>query len=344
MKQLNLVVPGLLGPFADELPAYIQQQLKQSEYSQINKLLSRAEIADLKSSTYYEILVHLIDPQCQLSLCQLTAAFDEIDTSEGFYYRADPVHFKAQTDHAILIGTDIVSPTRGEAALLVESFNQHFLDDNLSLHFADENRWYLKSSKPLNLDFTSLDYALGRDIKHFMPQDSAEGEDGLWWRKILNEAQMLFFQHEVNQSREARGELTINGLWLWDVSACSTDDKKMQVNQLFTDEVMAIALAKGLPQPSGKTLQPVNEFENIDSSAVLVLDTLFESVCYGDADAWLEALTQFCKEPLQRIMNLLSSKKIDEIYIYPCNGQVYRVDRMQLLKFWKKNSSIASYI
>jgi len=344
MKQLHLVVPGLLGPFADELPAYIQQQFKQAEFSQLNKLLSRSISSDIQASTYYETLVHLIYPQCALSLCQLTAAFDKIDTAEGFYYRADPVHFKAESDHAVLIGTDIVLPTRDEAALLVDSFNQHFLEDNLSLHFTDENRWYLKSCKSLALEFTSLDYALGRDIKHFMPQDSAEVEDGLWWRKILNEAQMLFFQHEVNQNREARGELAINGLWLWDEFVSSTNDEKKQVNQLFADEIMAVVLASSLPQQSAKAIRPVNEFEAIDSSAVLVIDTLYESVCYGDVDAWLEGLTQFCKEPVQRVMNLLYSKKIDEIQIYPCNGQVYRIDRMQLVKFWKKNLSIASYV
>jgi len=344
MKQLHLVVPGLLGPFADELPTYIQQQFKQVKFNQLNKLLSRSKSSDVKAESYYETLVHLLCPQCELSLCQLTATFDKIDLAEGFYYKADPVHFKAESDHAVLIGADIVSPTRDEAALLIDSFNRHFLEEKLSLHFTDKNRWYLKSNRPLALAFTSLDYALGRDIKHFMPQDAAEAGDALWWRKILNEAQMLFFQHEVNQRREARGALAINGLWLWDVPASSSGDEKIQVNQLFADEVMALALASCLPEQSAIMKRSANEFEMIDSSAVLVLDTVYESVCYGDVDAWLEALTEFCAEPLQRVMNLLYSKKIDEIQIYPCNGRVYKIDRMQLMKFWKKNLLIASYI
>jgi len=339
MTQLHFVVPGLLGPFSEALPSYIQQQLKQSEFTLINKLLSKAKISEFNSNSYFETLAQIISPQCKLSVTQLTALADGIDTSECYFYRADPVHFKAESDHAILVGTDLLSPAHQEASELVNAFNQHFLDDNISLHFTAESRWYLKSCRPLELSFTALDYALGRDIKHFMPKDVGENNDALWWRKILNEAQMLFFQHEINQNREERGALAINGLWLWDLLASSTE-KISQVQQLYSTEVMAVALAN----QSAIKVQAVNEINNINSSSVLVHSSLYESVCYGDVDAWVEELSRFCANELQTVCSLLNEKKIDEIIFYPSDGRVFTANRIDLLKFWKKHLTVGSYV
>lgn len=341
MKQLHIVIPGLLGPFANDMPVHIQQQLKESDFKLINKVLSRSDIRSDHSSSknnnlYYETLVQLINPECKQSLCQLTAAFDGIDMSEGYFYRADPVHYKAESDHAILIGTELVLPESEEVEKLIACFNQHFAEDNLSLHSTHEHRWYLKSDKPLKLEFNALDYALGRDIKHFMPQ----GEDEIWWRKIVNEAQMLFFQHDVNQNREAKGELTINGLWLWDLTFDPDCTDTQIPEQLIADEVLAIALAKQTDIPVVTT----EKIDVVESTSVLVLDPLYESVCYGDVDVWLEDLKTFCEGELKQVIGLLTSKKVDEIIIYPCNGQVFKVNRMNLLKFWKKNKPLYKYM
>lgn len=346
MKQLNLVIPGLLGPFSDEVPAHIKQQLKQADFKVINSVLSRADLLEgdhgngksdwQVATSYYETLVQLINPQYQQSLCQLTAKYDGIDLSEGYFYRADPVHYKAESDHAILIGPELVLPEAEEVKQLIRCFNQHFSEDNLTLHATDTCRWYLKTDRPLKLEFSALDYALGRDIKHFMPS----GEDALWWRKMLNEAQMLFFQHEVNSRREEKGKLGINGLWLWDMSFNVDCGDILSPEQIFSNEVLAAALG----DQSGLAVLSVDNIDEIKSTAILVLDQLYEAVCYGDIDAWFKSLNLFCNDEFQRVINLLLSKKIDEINIYPCNGQVFNINRMKLLKFWKSNKILYKYM
>jgi len=340
MKQLDIVVPGMLGPFADALPEYILPSLKQTEFNLLNKVMARAELSFVDANNYFETQLHLINPQCELSLCQLSAEFDELNINDGFYYRADPVHFKAESDHALLMGSDLISPTLDEVSQLVDCFNAHFLEDGLSLCFTSESRWYLKSTRPLNLKFTPLDYALGRDIKHFMPADIGAGEDALWWRKILNEAQMLFFQHAVNERRESQGQLTINGLWIWDVNANPGQNEKSHVKQLFSDDVMSIALAN----KTDLDVQPSSCINNVEGSAVWICDSIYQAVCYGDIEAWLGSLTEFCNDEFQTAMSLLSSKKIDEVNIYPCDGRKFSVNRMSLLKFWKSAVALSKYI
>ena len=334
MKQLNLVVPGLLGPFAEDLPVHIKQQLNEPEFNIINKFLNRADVFETDADNYYETLVQLINPQNAVSVCQLTSKIDGIDTSNAYFYRADPVHFKAESDHAILIGPELVKPEMHEVDQLITSFNKHFAEDNISLYASSEHRWYLKSNRPLSLEFSALDYALGRDIKHFMPQ----GNDELWWRKIVNEAQMLFFQHEVNHKRESQGQLSVNGLWLWDKTFKVKPVDDVVSEKIFSNDVLAISLGKD----RGLEIGLPDEMDEINSNAVLVIDKLYETVCYGDVEAWLQDLKTFCTTELKRVEHLLASRKVDVINLYPCNGQVYKINRLNLFKIWKHNKTLLS--
>jgi len=330
---LDLIVPGLLGPFSADLPAYFADELKQPEFKVLNSWLSRANESIYKADGYYASLQSLIYPQCNLSVCQLTAEFDQVAPDQGCLYRIDPVHFKAESDHAVLLGSQLLDIELDEAMQLIEAFNHHFIEDGVSLHLGAADRWYLQTLKPLQLSFSSIDYSLGRDIKHFMP----EGDDALWWRKILNEAQMLFFQHAVNQQREDNHQLNINGLWLWD-EVFSIAEPTEVYSAVYTRDALASALAI-------KSGCKINEhFVEPEGHSALVIDDVYEAVCYGDVDAWLKALREFCQLQLPKIESLLSSNKISAVNIYPCDGRVFHIDRWQLLKFWKLVKPLNVYV
>ena len=336
MKVLDLVVPGLLGPFSNDLPAYFPDELNQAEFKTLNTWLSRASVSEIKADGYYATLHSLIYPECDLSVCQLTAEFDQVTvtSAEEYLYRVDPVHFKAESDHAVLLGSQLLEIEMDEAQQLIEAFNEHFIEDELTLYMGSADRWYLKTIKPLRLSFNSVDFSLGRDIKHFMP----EGEDALWWRKILNETQMLFFQHNVNQQRDENRQLGINGLWIWDESFSASDLSK-EYNTVYSDDAFACALA------SKSGVKVKNTFDTKPQEhCVLVLEEVYEAVCYGDVDAWLRALRGFCQAHLLEIQSLMNSNKISGVNIYPCDGRVFYIDRWQLLKLWKWVKTLDNYV
>lgn len=371
MKTLDLVIPGLLGPFSADIcentPAHIHQQLHEADFMELKKWLSKAQMQTNNYTRFFSTLVGLVAneihlPDKKLSQCELTARYDEIDTTSGFFYRADPVHFKAEADHAILLGSALFLPEVNEMHKLINAFNQHFQEDGICLHADNPHRWYLQTDRELNLKFNALDYSLGRDIKHFMP----EGDDALWWRSILNEAQMLFFQHDVNQLREDRGQLAINGLWLWDlcvepaqarageISQGASDSDKCKhgyqkiyidnANNNKLDNAVVMALAERVGEKCGhlpvELLSGQNTFE---TTSLAVVEQLYESVCYGDVDAWLEALRVFCCGYFSPLAEQLKTGGIDEINIYPCDGRVFKVNRGQLMKFWKPVKEIDFY-
>lgn len=121
-----------------------------------------------------------------------------------------PVHLIADRDTLILAPSKHLGLSLGEAQALAETFNQHFADDGYCLWVASEGAWYLGSAHPWQLSFPSLAKAESSNCRDAWQK----GKDARQWRKLLNEAQMLWFAHDVNQQREQQGLLPINGLWV----------------------------------------------------------------------------------------------------------------------------------
>ncbi|MEO6271072.1 MAG: hypothetical protein ABIP08_12300, partial [Lautropia sp.] len=60
------------------------------------------------------------------------------------------------------------------------------------------------------LECASAEAASGRNVAGYLP----DGPDQRRFRKLLNEIQMSWHEHPVNQEREAAGALPINSIWL----------------------------------------------------------------------------------------------------------------------------------
>lgn len=336
MSRLDLIVPGLLGPFSADRPDTLHQQLKQPLYTALNRRISRADVSRLAAGDFVSTLHQLICPQCDLGLSEITASFGGDAMLDQVRYRIDPVHFRAESDHAILLGPELLELVDEESQRLVEAFNRHFEEDRVTLTLDAEGHWYLHYERPLQLSFTSLDEALGRDIKHFMPT----GDDALWWRRIVNEAQMLFFQHDVNQQREADGRLSINGLWLWD-RAFSPAEAVTQYQQLFSDHRLATSMAAQSSLP----VTPLQDWhlDNHPGNSLMLDDSLYASMCYGDIQAWLEALQDFSENRFAKLEQALKQGSLQQLVLYPCDGRSFSITRRQGVKFWKPVRTLEAF-
>lgn len=341
MSQLDLIIPGLLGPFSDEFPAYLQQPLAEPVFNNLRRALSRAQSTQIEVADFHSTLQLLMSPESSMSVCEFTAKHSAIEFSNGYLYRADPVHYKAESDHAILLGPELLALQHDETQQLVEAFNQHFAEDNIELLADDLGHWYLRVSELRQLQCQPLDYALGRDIKHFMPS----GDDALWWRRIVNEAQMLFFPHAVNQQREERGQLTINGLWLWDqaLPEVATTEEPVTYNNVFSDHVLANCMATHAGYKTD-TLQSFSSQTEFSGNTLVVIDDLYAAVCYGDQQAWLEALEVFCEEFFNPLFECLTASQIKQLNIYSADGRKFSLNSRFRYQFWVSNKPLTDFM
>lgn len=338
--ELHLLVPGLLGPFTAQPANGLQNTCDTRDQPAIKTLqrsLSRASQASLPLTDYYSTLHYLLCPEKDIELSELLGQFDQLPQSNGFYYLIEPVHFRAESDHAVLLGSELLQPQSEEAQALVEAFNTHFAVEGISLYAASASRWYLQSERALSLELRSMEACLGRDIKHFMPQ----GDDALWWRRILNEAQMLFFEHPVNLQREQQQQLSINGLWLFQHGFKAHEGNiaaNSRVNRLLADNAVAQALCAfsdaGI-QLEEMNNKPADKLIDKAGHSVLVDETFYAAACYGDQAAWQDALGEFCDSRFAPLDNALQQREIFRLHIYPCDGRIFTVSKWQRYHFWK---------
>jgi len=331
MAELIVLIPGLLGPMAE------LQDSRQAlpRFKHLSQCLSRAKPLNHLPEAYLPALAQLLGVSKKLSAAQISAVHDNI-ANNGSIMRADPVHFKAEMDHVVLLDQHRLHIYPEEAQALVVAFNQHFADDGLRLEFSDASRWYLHFSQALDIQTTALPQAIARNVHNFMPQ----GHDARRWRQILNEAQMLFYAHEVNQRREAAGQLTINSLWLWGEGDVLPAFATEPFDWIMANEPLACGMAQHLAM----NLQPLQaDFSHLSGDGLLVLDHIAAAASYGDVAAWLDEIEQFCEQWLPRLMGLLTSGQFSHIHLYSDIGRGFSLSARSSLQFWK-NTHWADFV
>lgn len=91
---------------------------------------------------------------------------------------------------------------------LIEQLSPLFAEEGGQLHYMGDLRWQLQLPSKAQIQTTPIDWATGGNLHQMMPQ----GEDALRWKQLLNEAQMVLHQVEINPQQE---QLAINGIWVW---------------------------------------------------------------------------------------------------------------------------------
>ncbi|MCW9006010.1 MAG: hypothetical protein OQK70_12170 [Gammaproteobacteria bacterium] len=336
MNKLALVIPGLLGP----LPELEQYNKVSPDCAVLQKWLACAQTVKTASRNYYQLLAELFGINQDYSIALLSARVDDCRSSQGHWLRADPVHFKADIDHAILLDCNRLDIRDDEARALAAAFNEHFSDDGIELVVGHRHRWYLSFDKQMNIQTTSVHDAVGRNVNHFLPM----GEDALNWRRLLNETQMLFHTHDVNVEREKKGQMTINSLWIWGEGNDLQADNNSQWDWLMSNEVTVNGLALGLGIKSILLDTKNDELQLPEGNGVMVLDQLIGPTSYGDVSAWVDAVEMLCQQWFDVLHRLLKSKQIQSLELYSADGRMFKLTASSLLKFWCRKQSIARYV
>ena len=266
-------------------------------------------------------------------LAPITAAADG-GGGEGYWLRADPVHLRVMRDRIVLADSSVFTLSQQEADALVATISQHFGDalHPLPLH---PTRWYLHFPLAPQLRTTPLSVASGRDIHPLLPQGDAAGH----LRVVLNELQMLLFEHPVNQAREARGELPVKSVWLWgggSAPAAPTAGRTVYARD-------ATARALGAFCGSGvHPLPPQLELVMLKATGVVLLDDLTPAGQCGDAYGWREAMRELEQNWFVPLLAALRTVDAAGLRLLdPVNGRGLQLQWMDAWKIWRRPRSLA---
>ncbi len=314
---LHLIAPGLFGP----MPA-LAQPGDISRFHNLERLLARAD-SSAAMAGYAETLFELFgipfvegEGLPTAALCYLA---DAGEAYPQFLFQADPVFLKPDQDRLLLFDTSAISLTMDEARQFADAFNRHFAEDGLQLLVPHKKRWYLAVSPVPVLHTHGLDKVIGRNIDFFLPT----GKDAGFWRRVLNETQMLFHGLEVNYRREMAGEVPISGLWLSGggmLPASPTQSYSLLDGQcqLYS----GLQMHGSLPATDGMVLEHASG----------------RAVFNADAQAWVKAV-QALNDSLP---NYLS--QTDELVIHACNGTRYTWKPALKRRWWRRSRPLVDML
>lgn len=220
-------------------------------------------------------------------------------------WRLDPVNLHIGRDHLVLTDPARLRLGAEDARSLAASVDELFRDEGLTLIADHPLRWYLQEPDPargLRLQTRSMLAALGRSIDAWQPS----GDDARRWRRIVNEVQMSWYNHPVNDQRESQGLRPINSVWIEgpcpaligaQTRAPMSFPTSAQTSATSTAQSAAagrVAARRSTgASPDGADPDP----QSIDltpaciepSMALTIDDRLFEAQCSGDPQRWMQA-------------------------------------------------------
>ncbi|WNC91131.1 regulator [Paraburkholderia sp. FT54] len=124
-----------------------------------------------------------------------------------------PVHVRIAHDHLVLIDPASLDLSDEDAGALLAVARPLIEELGVRIEAPRPARWYLSGDGFGTLAGASPLRASGRNIEIWLPHEAHSGERSRAWMKLQNEVQMAWFEHPVNEAREARGLPAVNSIW-----------------------------------------------------------------------------------------------------------------------------------
>ncbi|EAR21535.1 hypothetical protein [Nitrococcus mobilis] len=335
--ELHIIAPTLLGP----LPrGAFQTQVEGVRPSALETLLTRGRLSRCRQSGELSaVLAGLLGLE-SLPVGPVALLGMGGDPGESYWFRAAPIHLYPDRDRLLLLAGAQLQPREDEARILIDEFNALFQEDDLEL-VAQGGAWFLRTPHEPAIQTQPLERVCGRYMDEYLPV----GPQARTWIAFLNEAQMLLHSSAVNRRREARGELPINGLWLWGGGYLPRCKKYSLIEAVYADAAEACGVAKLLGikalLPAAKRLAQI---KTTGGPTLAVWLRSQAALVQGDIDQWWQALAAFEESWAADALVALRTGAWRAVHLYPGSGQSWRITAADLRRFWRRRRAFTHWV
>jgi hypothetical protein len=332
--ELHIIMPGVCGPLAE-----VAMLKNNAVIDNWIKLLSRADRYPSATNVHGVVagLFNLASDK-DIPSAALTMLANDSHDAALHYMHADPVHLRADLDHAVLTSSIDLAISEQQSMLLCDALNKHFNQDGLTFIQLHTGQWLVSCEHQIKMKTTPLIDATGRNINFLLPQ----GEDAGDWKRVLNEAQMLLHAHEINTLRENAGQQSINSLWFY---GCGELPERADnnISSVCSDHDMLKGLARHSACDHRRLPDSATEYMDYlkgnQSGGVYLLhiSDLEHLINYTDVSLWLNELEDTLNRWLYPLVKAAHDSHI-KLMLYPCNGQKYHLAKSNAFRFWKKGT------
>lgn len=331
-RRMTLLVAGLAPPLLrDEVIASLNLPA-------LRRLHARAQRGQGTERGLESVLYALSGYRGGPPVAAFTRLSDTGMRDTGYWLRADPVHLQVRRGGLILLDNETIALNRDEAQALIDEILRVFGADGWHLEAPVPHRWYLKPPAPAAADFVPIAHATGQDINDLLPR----GPDAGYWRRALNEIQMLLTRAPANEAREARGDLPVNSVWFWGGGALPARQPP-HWTQIWTDDSFAHGLALWNATPVAALPPDATTWLGTAGGGnhVVLLTSGAGARQYRDIMGWRDWITQLDEQWLAPILKAVTRAELAEFtMIDSSTGASWTVDRRGLNRWWRRPSTL----
>jgi len=339
VNSLTLFIPGLLRPARDISEEDVP------EVPSLEKLLacgSREHLVQFGVSDALSMLFKLKGQAGRdFPIAAITRLVDDIQSTEGIWMRADPVHLAADHRSLILMDESTFTLDRHDALVLAATVKDILDARGMQLEVPVINRWYVSLDTLPTVTTTPLHEAAGRDIHSCMPAGAGQLE----WAQLLNEIQMALHTCEVNTAREQRREKPVNSLWFWGAGSLPAM-AGCPWSRVYTDETIARGFALLAKIPCAElpdNVEDIFDTSAVDEDVLVVISFGLRHSQYHDLQGWLDFVDYLEHFWFADMPSYLRGGELAELVILT-EHQQFTIKRASLRKFWRRKRALRNYL
>lgn len=241
---------------------------------------------------YEKFLLGKKNSSAALELKNLGVTFNQ----QASIARIEPVHIHAARDHLVLTSPRILDLEAADSEELFAAVKDIFSEMSSAIYRPRAQRWFMEANSLASLSTVSTQQAEGRNIDHWMPQDTDTPGIARQWRKWQNEIQMIWFDHPVNQRRQSQELLPINSIWISGIGSLADMEPHPLIQESEVMHSPTDCLA-GISQHLGK-----KHVHNITTEDLNNTLSLLSAKDDSAKDAWSNACQLLLEEKISEFL------------------------------------------
>jgi hypothetical protein len=340
----------LLLPFALPAAADASTALHELRSPALDKLLARAALVErVAGEDFQRTLPHERWVARQFGAIGSNAAdeaplapymllADGGDPGDKEWACVEPVHVRIAHDHLVLIDPAALAMSDEDAGALLDVAKPLIEEMGVRVEAPTPRRWYLTGEVLGKLAGASPLRASGRSIEIWLPHDAHSGQRSRIWMKLQNEVQMSWFEHPVNEAREARGLPAVNSIWLHAQGVAQP--VRSPFARVLSDALATRGLAMAAAVETGAAPRSFNALPPLTASTTLVeLSPFAAPFIAQDWAAWQAALDTLERDWFVPALEALDTGSLGALTLTLAGdtGSVtLAATRGDLRKFWRR--------
>jgi hypothetical protein len=247
----------------------------------------------------------------------------------GHWFIFHPVH--------VVVGTHLMMPDlRGlriadaESRALFEAARPLFTELGKELAYGDAATWFLRADDWAGLSTASPDAATGDNLHPWLPAGGAARD----FRRLLNEVQMLWHAHPVNEARRQ----PVNSFWLWAGGPATQPRPETALATSAAPAWLDALAAPALRDTTSVQWLATNSPETRGRDRTAVLGHLVGAGLAEDWPHWLQLMQQLEDQWFAPLLGALRSGQAADVKLVLTNRRAWTettTTKMALNKFWR---------